>query len=260
MCQLLGMNCNVPTDICFSFEGFSQRGGETDEHRDGWGISFFEGKGCRAFKDVSPAAASVVSELVRNYPIKSLNVIAHIRKASVGQVNLENTHPFSRELWGEYWVFAHNGDLERFNPALRGDYLPVGSTDSELAFCLILEALKRRFDGKPDPVQLCEVVREQAKQIARFGSFNFLLSNGEVMIAHCSTELHYLIRQYPFSQAQLKDLDVTVDFTRVTTSSDRVAVIATQPLTVNEAWIRMTPGQCIVFADGHVLESHLATG
>ncbi|MGH8629600.1 MAG: class II glutamine amidotransferase, partial [Burkholderiales bacterium] len=22
MCQLLGMNCNVPTDICFSFRGF----------------------------------------------------------------------------------------------------------------------------------------------------------------------------------------------------------------------------------------------
>ncbi|MFM9263631.1 class II glutamine amidotransferase [Tychonema sp. BBK16] len=25
MCQLLGMNCNVPTDICFSFEGFKDR-------------------------------------------------------------------------------------------------------------------------------------------------------------------------------------------------------------------------------------------
>ncbi|MGZ8156242.1 MAG: class II glutamine amidotransferase, partial [Burkholderiales bacterium] len=25
MCQLLGMNCNVPTDICFSFEGFHRR-------------------------------------------------------------------------------------------------------------------------------------------------------------------------------------------------------------------------------------------
>jgi len=36
MCQLLGMNCNVPTDICFSFEGFAKRGGETDEHKDGW--------------------------------------------------------------------------------------------------------------------------------------------------------------------------------------------------------------------------------
>ena len=42
MCQLLGMNCNVPTDICFSFTGFQARGGVTDVHRDGWGIAFFE--------------------------------------------------------------------------------------------------------------------------------------------------------------------------------------------------------------------------
>ena len=39
MCQLLGMNCNVPTDICFSFAGFRARGGLTDHHRDGWGIT-----------------------------------------------------------------------------------------------------------------------------------------------------------------------------------------------------------------------------
>ena len=36
------MNCNVPTDICFSFTGFQKRGGETDVHADGWGIAFFE--------------------------------------------------------------------------------------------------------------------------------------------------------------------------------------------------------------------------
>ena len=42
MCQLLGMNCNVPTDIVFSFTGFATRGGRTDAHKDGWGIAFFE--------------------------------------------------------------------------------------------------------------------------------------------------------------------------------------------------------------------------
>ena len=42
MCQLLGMNCNTPTDVTFSFSGFAQRGGVTDHHSDGWGIAFFE--------------------------------------------------------------------------------------------------------------------------------------------------------------------------------------------------------------------------
>ena len=84
MCQLLGMNCNVPTDICFSFEGFHRRGGSTDHHADGWGIAFFEGPGCRVFLDSKPAVESPIAELVRNYPIRSMNVIAHIRKATKG--------------------------------------------------------------------------------------------------------------------------------------------------------------------------------
>ena len=42
MCQLLGMNCNTPTDSRFSFSGFSQRAGNTGDHTDGWGIAFFE--------------------------------------------------------------------------------------------------------------------------------------------------------------------------------------------------------------------------
>ncbi len=46
MCQLLGMNCNTPTDIVFSFEGFRRRAGITDCHSDGFGIAFFEGKVC----------------------------------------------------------------------------------------------------------------------------------------------------------------------------------------------------------------------
>ena len=49
MCQLLGMNCNTPTDVTFSFTGFAQRGGRTDHHGDGWGIAFFEGRGVRHF-------------------------------------------------------------------------------------------------------------------------------------------------------------------------------------------------------------------
>src|SRR5688572_14570632 len=145
MCQLLGMNCNVPTDICFSFAGFHRRGGSTDHHADGWGIAFFEGRGCRVFLDSKAAVESPIAGLVRGYPIHSINVIAHIRKATRGAVALENTHPFLRELWGRYWIFAHNGTLEKFSARLRGHYQPVGSTDSEAAFCYLLEKLRQAF-------------------------------------------------------------------------------------------------------------------
>ena len=31
MCQLPGMKCNIPTDVCFFFTGFQNRGGETSQ-------------------------------------------------------------------------------------------------------------------------------------------------------------------------------------------------------------------------------------
>src|SRR5690606_14141183 len=90
ICQLLGMNCNTPTDIVFSFTGFANRAGITDQHVDGWGIAFFDGRGVRLWVDHLPASTSPFSELVRRYPIKATNVISHIRKATVGGVSLAN--------------------------------------------------------------------------------------------------------------------------------------------------------------------------
>ncbi len=253
MCQLLGMNCNVPTDICFSFTGFQARGGGTDVHSDGWGIAFFEGKGTRLFLDPQPSARSPVAELVRQYPIRSKNVIAHIRKATQGVVGLENTHPFMRELWGRYWIFAHNGNLVDFNPALDSSFVPVGNTDSERAFCWLLQQLRQRFGARaPDQEELFLAVHSLTLEIAHYGEFNFLLSDGCSLLAHASTQLAYIVRQAPFTRAHLKDQDVTVDFTELTTPQDRVAVIATLPLTDNESWSTMPPGSLWWFEEGEV--------
>jgi predicted glutamine amidotransferase len=256
MCQLLGMNCNVPTDICFSFTGFRRRGGATDQHSDGWGIAFFEGSGCRLFLDPAAAVDSPVAELVRNYPIRSMNVIAHIRKATKGAVGLENTHPFMRELWGRYWIFAHNGTLERFAPQLGGLYRPVGTTDSELAFCCLLEALRDAFPGVTPPLPvLFEMLEHLTGELSRYGTFNYLLSNGEYLFAHCAERLCYIVRQAPFTTAHLLDEDVEVDFSQVTTPDDRVAVIATLPLTDNEQWTSLERGELAVFRDGARVEA-----
>jgi predicted glutamine amidotransferase len=258
MCQLLGMNCNVPTDICFSFTGFQARGGLTDHHTDGWGITFFEGKGVRQFLDPNASAESAVADFIRTYPIKSKNVIAHIRKASYGEVKLENTHPFVREIWGQYWSFAHNGDLHNFSPDLDGKFLPVGNTDSENAFCFILQELKNEFgETCPDFTKLGKKLQELTLKLATFGSCNFLLSNGDFMFAHCSTKLASIIRKAPFTVANLKDQDVTVDFSSLTTSKDRVAVIATNPLTENEAWLVHPAGTLLLFKDGEIMEEYV---
>lgn len=251
MCQLLGMNCNVPTDICFSFQGFAARGGQTDEHRDGWGIAFFEGRGCRLFVDEQPAITSPIAALVKRYPIHSTHVIAHIRKATQGAIALENCHPFRRPLWGRYWVFAHNGNLEGCSLKPGPLFQPIGETDSELAFCLILEFLQKKFpNGKPGLELLTIALQEITNQLAPFGPFNYLLSDGEDFWAYCSTQLSYVVREAPFRAAHLIDADLTVDFRELTRPQDRVAVIATTPLTDDETWTKMEPGQLLAFRDG----------
>lgn len=251
MCQLLGMNCNVPTDICFSFTGFQARGGATDVHSDGWGIAFFEGLGTRLFLDPLPSCTSPVAALVSHYPIRSKNVIAHIRKATQGAIGLENTHPFIRELWGRYWIFAHNGNLVDFKPAFDGSFRPVGLTDSERAFCWLLQEMRRTFgDTPPQEQELFELLHHLTLAIAQYGEFNFLLSNGDALFAHASTRLSFIVRKAPFSEAHLKDQDVSIDFSDVTTPNDRVAVIATLPLTDNEHWESMPPGTLWLFSEG----------
>ena len=114
MCQLLGFNCKTPTDATFSFTGFCQRGGLTDHHADSWGIAFFGGRGLRHCVDHQSAVESPVAELIRRYPIKSRNIVAHVRKATQGDVSLENAHPFVRELWGHYWTAFAPGELKVF--------------------------------------------------------------------------------------------------------------------------------------------------
>lgn len=255
MCQLLGMNCNTPTDIQFSFEGFTKRGGLTDEHADGWGIAFFEGPAARCFIDHRPASDSQIAEFIRQYPIRSCNVISHIRKATIGEVKLQNCHPFTRELWGQTWVFAHNGDLKNFTPSLTGDFLPIGDTDSEQAFCLLLQTLKQTFGSRPKgqapkPQEIGQILKKISGEIAAYGTFNMLISNGEALFAHCSTKLEYIVRQHPFKTAHLVDCDLQVDFGQVTTQNDRVAVIATTALTDDEVWTAFQPQSFLMFQDG----------
>jgi predicted glutamine amidotransferase len=254
MCQLLGLNCNRPTDATFSFSGFTRRGGLTDHHADGWGIAFFEGdpdaRGLRHFVDHLPASSSPVADLLRQYPIQSRNLIAHIRKATQGHVALQNCHPFVRELWGRYWVMAHNGNLVDHTPHLHSHFKPVGDTDSERAFCWLMQELAKSHATLPSVAELTLTLNELLPQIARHGTFNMLLSNGQALWAHASTQLCFIERRHPFATATLRDQDLSVNFAEHTQATDRVAVVVTTPLTQDETWTELKSGELAVFVDG----------
>jgi glutamine amidotransferase len=248
------MACNVPTDIVFSFSGLALRGGAHGPHSDGWGLALYEGRRARVFLEPAAAATSALARHVREHPIKTLLAVAHVRRKTRGATSLANTHPFQRELWGRSFVFAHNGTLRDADALPLRRFRPMGNTDSEHAFCAMLGMLEDRFGSRypPRPADLWEAVAKIGAFVGRSGTFNFLLADGTFLFARCDTHLCHVLRRSPFGRATLRDDDLRVDFAALTTPTDRVAVVATTPLTRDEAWVPAKSGTLLVFRGGRL--------
>lgn len=261
MCQLMGMSANVPTDACFSFTGLVERAGRTDVHKDGWGITFYRGKGTQTFRDLTAGSDCDVAAFLKQQSIKSDIVIGHIRQANIGALVLENTHPFSRELWGETWTFAHNGQLEGIFDKLNlsSRFVPVGTTDSEFIFCWLLGCIAEKFgEHKPQNTRMIwDYVYELSHTLHGSGVCNFMFSDGLSLASHCSNNLYWITRRAPFGPALLKDIAVTVDFAQETTPNDIVTVLATEPLTTNETWSKMLPKEMLVWEKGEIIARYV---
>ena len=232
--------------------GLSARGGLTGHHVDGWGVGFHDGDGCRVFIDAGRACDAPLADFLRCHPLQARTVLAHVRKATQGAVSLVNCHPFQRAWRGRHWLFCHNGDLASFDPALASTYRPVGTTDSERAFCWLLQELDRLLPGcEPPPARdLGRLLSRLVPSIAEHGAFNFLLSDGHVLYAHCSTRLAWLARGHPFGRVRLVDRDVELDLDTLNGPGDRMVVVATSALTLAEPWQAMVPGELRAFEHG----------
>ncbi|HET9644351.1 MAG TPA: class II glutamine amidotransferase, partial [Burkholderiaceae bacterium] len=105
--------------------------------------------------------------------------------------------------------------------------------------------------------ELASHIAEITDGIARHGNFNYLLSNGEALYAHCSNRLHMLERRHPFPTARLVDCDVELDLGAINAPDDQIVVIATDPLTSEEPWQAFETGECKVFVNGEQVWRHV---
>lgn len=251
MCELLGLSANAPADIRFSFSVLKERGGNTGDHTDGWGISIYEGKGARNFRDAKPSIESDIARFIEEHPLKSKIIISHIRKANRGKVCTENTHPFVRELHGYDWVFAHNGQLKGIKRQALKHYFPVGTTDSEHAFCFLMDCIRDEFPKRPrNPKKLWYFIEEVAKDISQLGVFSFLLSDSRFLYAYCSNKLHWVTRKPGVKEIHFIDTRKTIDLEEYMLKDDIMTIIASSPLTSNEDWHHMKKGDFQVFKNG----------
>ena len=140
-------------------------------------------------------------------------------------------------------------------PATPIDWSQLWYPGPKRAFCWLMQELAKAHAGVPTVQELSHTLRELLPQPARHGTFNLLLSNGQALWAHCSTNLHVLERAHPFGTATLADEDLAVDFAAHTTPQDCVAIVATTPLTEGEPWQALAPGEMRVLVGGRTVAS-----
>jgi Glutamine amidotransferases class-II len=128
-----------------------------------------------------------------------------------------------------------------------------------------LDSLKAEFKELPTLPVLHRFIKKICDEVVSGNNddtiFNFLLGCGlYTMFAYSWpgrrpnskvwNGLWYIVRQPPFRVANLIDCDYSIDFSRVTTKEDRVAVIATKPLTNELEWKEFKRGELIMFDHG----------
>jgi len=269
MCELFAMSSRGPATVTLSLGILAEHGGNTAPHKDGWGIAFYDDGDARILKDTAGASDSQWVQFVEQQAIRSTLVLSHIRLATEGEVSTRNTQPFARELGGRMHVFAHNGHV----PDIRGlseyhgdSFRPIGGTDSEIAFCALLERLRPLWlehDATPDLAARLEVVADFAQGLGRFGPANFLYCDGEVLFAHGHRRkqangeyeppgLHWLHRQ-----CARKDLLAETSGVSVTSTKQDVILVASVPLTA-EAWEPFREGEVVAISGGKVVSRVMA--
>ncbi|MCC0067755.1 MAG: class II glutamine amidotransferase [Rhodovulum sp.] len=190
MCELFGISSSRPVRVRYSLHVFAEHGGLLHPNKSGWGVAYHEGRDALLIKEPEPASDSPFVRFIGEQPLVSTCFMAHVRYATAGEPSFANTHPFIRELGGQMHLFAHNGSLEDVRERARlpsTRFQPVGETDSEHAFCVLLGRLAPKWTASGGPPPLAEriaVIAETARDLARLGPANFLYSDGETLFAH----------------------------------------------------------------------------
>lgn len=257
------MSARRPTTVSLSLEEFSRHGGLSGPHKDGWGIGWYEEGDIKLMKERTPAASSACVHFIQANPFSSSLVISHIRKATLGSVASRNCQPFVRELGGAWHCFAHNGDLEDIatDPRFRAEtFRPVGETDSERAYCVLMDALRPLWsaDRVPPIGERLQIVSHFAAALRELGPANFLYCDGDALFAHANRRhqsdgsisppgLWRLARRCPAGG------ELATDGLRIASGAgeQEVVLVASVPLT-DEGWVPFAEGEILVARQGRI--------
>lgn len=234
----------------------------------GWGIGWYPSseRGASVIKDPTSSGDASVSDVLRDWRrFRSTLFVCHLRGHTRARAQ-EDAQPFVRSYGGRQWIFAHDGDLgpgwqERL--ALRDDpaFEPLGSTDSEQAFCWLLAQLHARNLRSLEEVP-GEELQAWLGKVNEGGRANLLLCDGETLAVYRDTdaqgELSWTRRIPPHATTVLESDSVRVEMDSPE-DPNRTALVFSSVRLSSDVWMPLTGGQLIMARRGSVVwDSHPA--
>lgn len=222
---------------------------------DGTGLGWFDEHG-HPHVQRAPIAAYEDTAFAREaHEVSSSSFIAHVRFASTGGLDVENTHPFEQR--GR--LLAHNGviqGLDRLDEQL-GDYrkLVKGETDSERFFALVTKEVDAH-DGDVS-AGLVAAARWVSSELPLF-ALNVILAAGDEVWAlrYPATHDLLMLERAPGGPSGGRHLDHASRAGRIRVRSGDLAeepavVFATERMDEDPTWRNLEPGE-LVHVDGQL--------
>ncbi|MBI4151759.1 class II glutamine amidotransferase [Candidatus Woesearchaeota archaeon] len=147
-------------------------------HPDGWGIASTKAPPQKRehFALMKSKKAIFNDDATATLPQRVTFSLLHVRARSIGNVEIENTHPFYRQIGTEEFLFCHNGTIRERLPMPPPEFQPLGTTDSENIFMLILSHLAQE---KSSEERYVHALRAVTKQLPAEMDSNFIFCTKE---------------------------------------------------------------------------------
>ncbi len=189
MCELFGITANRRVKINDFLKRFFEH---SKEHRNGWGLAFLDDNSVSIEKEPAKASDSLYLKNRLTGRIETARCMAHIRKATVGEVSFSNTHPFSkRDESGRTWVLVHNGTIFE-SPILSAyQYQQDGNTDSERILLYIVDQMNKHYISELngfDANERIKLIEKIIKRLAPENKLNLMLYDGDYFYVHKNEE------------------------------------------------------------------------
>lgn len=185
MCELFGVSSEKPG---MRNEYLKKFYSHSNKHPHGWGLALFEGNEASIEKEPAQASKSYYLKERLSFPVNSRTVLAHIRYATIGNVEYANCHPYSiKDISGRRWTQVHNGTIFDYRPLEKFVRYQSGDTDSERILLYLVEKInqaqvlrKRPLSGEERFRLLDDIIGS----MSRGNKLNLLIYDGEYMYVH----------------------------------------------------------------------------